>query len=344
VQWRLIDFDMSRMIGVDTITHKCSSTYLPPEAIRQLLTSGRGLGHASTSQNTSTGHLQALLRNRSHSTADERDGTNSRHNSVRNIQQKLLADPSFDIWSLGCILYQLCTPDVRPLFQGGQDDGLSTDVEDEDNIYVLAQWTDATKAKKLAKVSDPLARNLLSQILTKDPKQRPTIARILAHPFLSFKKVARMVGESARYDVFLSYRVNSDREHAERLYNMLTEKGLSVWWDQKCQKPGTDWKEGFCAGLVDSKTFICLLSHDAINNDEVDAQNLAKLTKESPCDNMLLECRLALELNGLHMLDKIFPVFCGELNEEEGVYESFFSVKNMPKFPDVAVAAVEEGM
>eukprot|EP01037_Dinobryon_pediforme_P047065 gene47065-60862_t len=38
----------------------------------------------------------------------------------------LLADSSFDIWSLGCILYQLCHPDVLPLFQeAGQDDNIS---------------------------------------------------------------------------------------------------------------------------------------------------------------------------------------------------------------------------
>ena len=30
----------------------------------------------------------------------------------------LVAQPSFDVWSLGCILYQMCSPDVRPLFQG----------------------------------------------------------------------------------------------------------------------------------------------------------------------------------------------------------------------------------
>ena len=36
----------------------------------------------------------------------------------------LIAHPSFDVWSLGCILYQMCTPDVRPLFASGQYDHL----------------------------------------------------------------------------------------------------------------------------------------------------------------------------------------------------------------------------
>lgn len=55
--------------------------------------------------------------------------------------------------------------DVRPLFQGGQDDNLSDDTTDDDNLFVLSEWTNQTKNKKLSKVTDPLARNLLSQIL-----------------------------------------------------------------------------------------------------------------------------------------------------------------------------------
>ena len=55
--------------------------------------------------------------------------------------------------------------DVRHLFQGGQDDNLSDDTTDEDNLFVLAEWTNQTKNKKLSKVTDTLARNLLSQIL-----------------------------------------------------------------------------------------------------------------------------------------------------------------------------------
>ena len=56
---------------------------------------------------------------------------------------------------------------MRHLFQGGQDDNLSNDTTDEDNLFVLAEWTNQTKNKKLSKVTDTLARNLLSQILHK---------------------------------------------------------------------------------------------------------------------------------------------------------------------------------
>ena len=61
--------------------------------------------------------------------------------------------------------------------------------------------------RRLPYVGNQVARNLLAQMLLKDPLQRPTLARVLAHPFLSGKKVARLVGEKPKYDVFLSYRV-----------------------------------------------------------------------------------------------------------------------------------------
>ena len=45
--------------------------------------------------------------------------------TVSEANYELLMDhPSFDVWSLGCILYQMCTADVKPLLQGGQADNL----------------------------------------------------------------------------------------------------------------------------------------------------------------------------------------------------------------------------
>jgi hypothetical protein len=51
---------------------------------------------------------------------------------------------------------------------------------------------------------------------------------VLAHPFLSNKSVVRLVGDKPLFDVFLSYRVNADFQHVEKLYHMLTDEGLRV--------------------------------------------------------------------------------------------------------------------
>jgi hypothetical protein len=35
-----------------------------------------------------------------------------------------------------------------------------------------------------------------------------------------------------RHDVFISYRVSTDYELAEKLYTELTKRGVKVWWDK----------------------------------------------------------------------------------------------------------------
>ena len=68
----------------------------------------------------------------------------------------------------------------------------------------------------------------------KDASKRPDTSHALTHPFLSGKRTVRMMVEEAEFDIFLSYRVNSDSHHRALMYEMLTEKGLRVWWDKKC--------------------------------------------------------------------------------------------------------------
>ena len=188
-QWKLIDLDAACVIGKEPVGHKSSSAYVPPEAIY-------------VDEKTDTACVRSVV-------------------AVTKVDanyELLTAHPSFDVWSLGCILYQMCTPDV----QGEQDDNLVGVRKGMDNLFALAEWSPELKADKLADVPDKLARNLLSQMLHKDPLQRPTLSRVLAHSFLSGKKVARLVGEKPTYDVFLSYRVAADLLHVEKLYNLFT--------------------------------------------------------------------------------------------------------------------------
>lgn len=328
-QWMLIDMDASCAIGVDPTGAKYSSAYIPPEAVvvdssvgfaavrsqTHLAMSASTFYPTSTSSSTTAGDLRYDL---------------------------LIADASFDVWSLGCVLYNLCT--ATPLFKESPEDCLSTDptdIDDIDSLWSLAEWSESTKLQKLKKVSDPLARNLLSQILTKNVAQRPSISRILAHPFLSGKSVARLVGSAAEFDTFLSYRVASDAQHVEKLYHLLTDMGLKVWWDKLCLEPGVPWKEGFCAGLVNSRTFVCLLSREAINSPSKDRQNFSKLTEDSNCDNVFLEHRLALELRGLGLIEKIFPVMIGDFDIVTGKYGKYFDTGCLPRCADVVVKSVE---
>ena len=149
-----------------------------------------------------------------------------------------------------------------------------------------------------------------------------------------------MVGEEAEYDVFLSYRVNSDSHHCELMYEMLTEKGLRVWWDKKSLLPGVNWEEGFCEGLIKSNAFVPLLSRDGLRNFE-------SLTESSSCDNVLLEYRLALELQSFNLLEAVFPVLIGDssgdsLDPRACTYTNYIKSGCSPRCPDITVKSVDE--
>ena len=84
-------------------------------------------------------------------------------------------------------------------------------------------------------------------------------------------------------------------------------------------------EDGFCDGLVKSRTIIMLLSRDAINHATNKRQSFVELTAESPCDNVLLEHRMALEFRALGLLQNIFPVMIGDFDETTIVYSNYFA-------------------
>ena len=208
-KWKLIDLDAACRMNTDkdkdtdtcSVGFKSSTAYVPPELFRIVEEHGGG--------------RRAVLRS-----ADR--------------AHPLAAHPSFDIWSLGCVLYQLCHADVLPLFpEADQDDNIVADQDAGEALLRLATWDDDVKVSKLLHIKDRLARNLVAQMLTANPLKRPTMDRVLNHPFITGRSSVRMLGEAAKYDVFLSYRVQSDSHHATALYRLLTEEhGLSVFLDK----------------------------------------------------------------------------------------------------------------
>jgi len=319
-RWLLIDLDAACEIGKQTVGSKSSSAYLCPEA---LFIGGDGEVAVRSEANRKLIDVDFDL---------------------------LLAHPSFDIWSLGCVLYQMCHPGVIPLFQGDRDDNLSHDISRPDNIFVLANWTDDMKTRKLREIkgsgdSDTnnvlydRGRNLLSRMLSKSPAMRPSMSAILDHPYVSGKDSVRMVGDPYVYDAFISYRVSADAELAKNLHQKLTDRGLNVFWDKVCLQDGKPWEVGFCEGLVNSRVFVALISEDAVAHPTNDRSCFNRLTATSICDNVLLEHQLALELEELGMLEYIYPVMIGKRNGR--VYDRFNS-SCYGTLPDVSVQDVQK--
>ena len=155
------------------------------------------------------------------------------------------------------------------------------------------------------------------------------------------KKAARLGGDAAEYDVFLSYRPDSDMANVEALYELLTANHLLVWYDKKCMHPGEKWEEKFFEGLSKSSVFVPVISREAINNPHNDKNNFAKLVSNSACDNVFLGYRIALELTERGLLDKVFPVYFPDNDDNHESY-SFGGPEPHPYYPSESVDAVEE--
>jgi hypothetical protein len=115
------------------------------------------------------------------------------------------------------------------------------------------------------------------------------------------------------YDCFISYRVSSEADVAEKLYLNLKLSGLNPFLDKMCLKDGQDWKTGFLSGLHSSKCFLSLLSAKAL-------KPATDCTRNHENDNYLLEIEHALEnqrlSSGTNQPNQfIIPVHVGEYIE-----------------------------
>jgi hypothetical protein len=183
----------------------------------------------------------------------------------------------------------------------------------EHDLCDLFEWSMNTKDRKLSKVESPLAKNLISQLLSKNPEYRPDVMHVLSHPFLTGNHaLGRLPGQQAKFHVFISYRAAADKDIANLLYEKLTAAGVNVWLDTKRLEPGKHWQEEFVKGLADSKIFMPVLSREAINSASKPNQNFSALKSDSDCDNVLLEHRVALELKQRGMISYINPVLIGD--------------------------------
>lgn len=118
-------------------------------------------------------------------------------------------------------------------------------------------------------------------------------------------------------------------------------------WDKKCLEPGVSWEDGFCDGLVQSRIFLPLLSRAAIRHPDERRQNFEMHEADSPCDNLLLEMRLSLELFARGLIDRVYPVMIGDKRDGggggEAVYGNYFGNGCHPVLKSkVVVASVEK--
>lgn len=171
----------------------------------------------------------------------------------------LVAHPSFDIWSLGVILFELCSG--RNLFAQDISNDELIELVDKTRLSVWDTISDDELEPVLAnanaapqQVAD--AWNLIRWCLKGRPDERPTIAEILAHRLLRPDGDAPVV-QSMRYSAFLSHAQADSSGTVSTLFFAFKALGLHCWLDMRQQQLTLD---GMRAGVRDSRVFIFVLS------------------------------------------------------------------------------------
>jgi serine/threonine protein kinase len=142
--WKLIDFDATVLIGRPAGL-KYSTLVAPPE----LITTNAGL---------------PIVRD-------------------PGSEDKLLAVPSYDVWSFGVVLFHLLVG--RPLFLADLDDNL-----DAKHLKTLLEWDEDECKGQLdcmewATIRANFGKDLLHWIFQANPSDRPSMAQIRMHPFFT---------------------------------------------------------------------------------------------------------------------------------------------------------------
>ena len=100
--------------------------------------------------------------------------------------------------------------------------------------------------------------------------------------------------------------------------------------------------------MIQSKIFLPIITRASINSDDNPRMNFSLLANDSPCDNVLLEYKLSLELLARGLLSFVYPVLVGDVvstADGESVYSDYFQSGCYPEgSDDVYVDAVEQDL
>ena len=74
--------------------------------------------------------------------------------------------------------------------------------------------------------------------------------------------------DGSNYDVFISYR-RKDSEFVKQLYQELTDRGVSAWFDKESIEVADHWRTSIAKGIRGCKVFILVLSPDAVESTNI---------------------------------------------------------------------------
>jgi hypothetical protein len=122
----------------------------------------------------------------------------------------------------------------------------------------------------------------------------------------------------AKHDVFINYRVRTDKDLAVKLFYALSAetkedgKAIRPFLDVECLNDGEEWEAGFLNGLESAAVMLLLISEDGIKGIEGAHERQ---------DNVLLEYEYALDKHGKETA-VLLPLVVGK-TVEGGLYKPF---------------------
>lgn len=126
---------------------------------------------------------------------------------------------------------------------------------------------------------------------------------------------------------YLSHRPTTDGDLASELYAQLRLQGINPWFDGP-DAPDQPWVNDICEAMFRCGVYVPLISKAAI-------EGFASLRPDSPCDPLLLECTVALELHERGEII-VLPAFVAEPNGTTGYLGHFVNHAG----PDVTVESI----
>lgn len=171
----------------------------------------------------------------------------------------VLSVASFDIWSLGVILFELCCG--RTLFAQDINNDDLVDIDDRTRLCTWLCINDDQLATVFsdADVSADVvqdAKHLIRWCLMGDPEERPTVAQVLSHAFLISEFGPRPVLRM-RYHAFMSHAQADASGTVGTLFFSYQQLGLYNWIDMRQEQLTL---EGMRQGVRDSNVFLLVLS------------------------------------------------------------------------------------